>query len=128
MKTKHERHWKRLLVGAACAAAALAVAGCASAPQAASSSEYQPDKPLPVEIHEPFEEFLRDTKDVFRARASARGEAFARGKAGAADGLREVRRSRGAGSEVKGRRRGEPRGAGVFFFGRRGFPGPPIFA
>ena len=71
MKAKHERHWKRLLVGAACAAAALAVAGCASAPQAASSSEYQPDKPLPVEIHEPFEEFLRDTKDVFRARASA---------------------------------------------------------
>lgn len=64
---KSQKHFLNLLL----ALAVLPFAACASNPTAASSSAYSPENPAPFKINEPFLEYLQDTDDAFRARASA---------------------------------------------------------
>lgn len=62
---------QKSIVVALTLAGLLSVAGCASNPQVASSLPHNPESPAPVEIVEPFADFVNDTGDAFRARAQA---------------------------------------------------------
>lgn len=62
---------KKYLIEILALAAVLPFAACASNPTAATSTQYRPENPAPIEIVEPLVEYLNDTEDAFRARASA---------------------------------------------------------
>lgn len=61
----------KILLGALFAAAVFPFVACTSTQTAATSTQYRPENPAPVEIVEPLSEFLQDTDEAFRARASA---------------------------------------------------------
>lgn len=62
---------KKYLLEVLALAVVLPFAACASDPVAATSTQYRPENPAPIEIVEPLAEYLNDTDEVFRARASA---------------------------------------------------------
>ncbi|MBQ9758919.1 MAG: LPP20 family lipoprotein [Opitutales bacterium] len=62
---------KKYLLEVLVLAVVLPFAACASDPVAATSTQYRPENPAPIEIVEPLAEYLNDTDEAFRARASA---------------------------------------------------------
>lgn len=62
---------KKYLLEVLALAAVLPFVACASDPVAATSTQYRPENPAPIEIVEPLAEYLNDTDEAFRARASA---------------------------------------------------------
>lgn len=64
-------NYKKYLLGSLLAATLLPFAACSSTQTAATSTQYRPENPAPVEIVEPLSEYLQDTDEAFRARASA---------------------------------------------------------
>lgn len=62
---------KKYLLEVLALASVLPFAACASDPVAATSTQYRPENPAPIKIVEPLAEYLNDTDEAFRARASA---------------------------------------------------------